>query len=94
MKYVHITPKIITATILFALLQYSTLRNITFETGLFSILYYLIGTYGLGYNINWKEVTSATLICGVLLNAKLKPTVALVMFIALMAITRPLCYVT
>jgi hypothetical protein len=94
MDYVYLTPKIITATFVFTLIQSSKLKDPIFQIGLFSIIYYLTGTYGLGYEMNWKEIMVATLLCGALLRSKLKVPVKLLLFVTLLSLARPLCYLS
>lgn len=92
--YIYVTPKIITATIIFTLIQSSTIKDPILQSGIFAILYYLTGTYGLGYEMNWKEIMMATLICSVLVHSKLKLPAKMIAMISLLAITRPLCYIS
>jgi len=94
MDYVYVTPKIITATFIFTLVQSSTLKDPLFQTGLFSMIYYLTGMYGLGYEMNWKEVTLATMLCAILIRSNLKIYVKLILFVSILSLTRPLCYLT
>ena len=93
MDYVYVTPKIITATFIFTLVQSSTLKDPIFQTGIFSMIYYMAGTYGLGYEMNWKEVMLATTLCALLIRSNLKLHVSILLFVAVLSLMRPLCYI-
>ena len=94
MDYVYITPKILTATFIFTLIQMSSVKDTMLKIGLFSMLYYLAGMYALGYDMNWKEIVSATVVCSVLIRYNLKPAVNIALFAGIMSLVRPLCYVS
>ena len=93
MDYVYLTPKIITATFLFALIKASDIKNITLQTGIFTFLYYLSGTFLLGYDINWKELVASAITCAALLRSNLNLTVSIIIFAGIMSLVRPFCYI-
>ena len=93
MDYVYLTPKIITATFLFALIKASDIKNITLQTGIFTFLYYLSGTFMLGYDINWKELVASAVTCAALLRSNLNLTVSIIIFAGIMSLVRPFCYI-
>ena len=92
MDYVYVTPKIITATFLFALIKASDVKNLTLQTGMFTFMYYLIGTFILGYDINWKEMLASAITCATLVRYNLNLTVSIILFAGIMSLVRPFCY--
>ena len=92
MEYVYLTPKILTATTLFVLIKASDVNNLSLQTGMFTFMYYLTGTFALGYDINWKELVASAITCAALLRSNLNLTVSIIMFAGIMSLVRPFCY--
>ena len=92
--YIYVSPKIITAVFVFLLVHQSRIKDVTLQIGLFSILYYTIVKFGLGYDMNWKELTAATAMCAILIRSKLQLYIKMIILLSSLALLRPLCYVT
>lgn len=92
--YVYISPKIITAVILFTILEKSGINDMSLQIGLFSLVYYLIVKFGLGYDMNWKELAAATSVCAVLIRSKVQLYIKMLVMLSVLALLRPLCYIS
>jgi hypothetical protein len=92
--YVYISPKIITAVFIFLLVHQSGINDTTLQIGLYSLLYYLTVKFGLGYDLNWKELTVATTVGAVLIHSRMQLYMKMLVFLSSLALLRPLCYIS
>ena len=89
----YVSPKTIVASMVFTSVNYMKLNNKTYQTGVFSLLYYLISYYLVGYNTNWREVLAATVVCYGTLMTPLDIYQKVLVFLVILSLLRPLCQI-
>ena len=92
--YVYITPKILTGVFIFLVIQQSGIKDINLQVGAFSLLYTLAVQYGIGYDLNWKELTAATVTSALLFRSKFNLYTKIFIMLASLALLRPFCYIS
>ena len=92
-EYIYVSPKIITAVFVFILVHQSGIKDVTLQIGLFSLLYYLTVKFGLGYDMNWKELTAATSMCAILIHSNMQLYIKMLILLSSLALLRPMCYI-
>ena len=92
--FVYITPKILAAVFTLLVLEHSQIKDVSLQVGSFSLLYFLISKFGLGYDLNWKELTAATTVFACLIRSKMKLYIKMLIMLTTLAALRPFCYIS